>query len=83
MKTVYSISRAKTKLPKLLREAQEQAVGILSKDKIVAYIVSKEQWDSFLETLEIMCNPAAMKAIRDAKSGKTKYRPLPQEWDED
>jgi hypothetical protein len=29
-----------------------------------------------LETMEIMSNPAAMEAIRDHKSGKTKFLPL-------
>jgi len=29
-----------------------------------------------LETMEIMSNPLAMEAIRDHKSGKTKFLPL-------
>jgi hypothetical protein len=29
-----------------------------------------------LETMEIMSNPLAMQAIRDHKSGKTKFMPL-------
>ena len=83
MQTAYSVSRARAKLPRLLKEAQDQVVGILRNDQVVAYIVSREKWDSFLETLEILSNPKAMKAIRDAKAGRTKYRPLPKAWDED
>jgi len=29
-----------------------------------------------LETMDIMSNPAAIEAIRDHKSGKTKFMPL-------
>ena len=51
-------------------------VGIYEGDEIVAYVISRDRFESIIETMEIMANPAAMKAIRRAKAGKTKYYPL-------
>ena len=63
-------------LPRILREAEEQTVVITQRGKAVAYLLSPERFEAMLETMEIMSNPAAMEAIRDYKSGKTKFMPL-------
>jgi len=39
-----------------------------------AYIVSRDRWEAVLETMEIMANPKAMKAIRNHEAGRTKYK---------
>ena len=63
-------------LPRILREAKEQTVIITRRDKTVGYLLSPERFEAMLETMEIMSNPLAMEAIRDHKSGKTKFLPL-------
>ena len=76
MATTYSITEAQAKFPAIVREAAEQPVVITRRDKVVGYLLSPERFEMILETMEILANPEAMKAIRDAEEGKTKYVPL-------
>ncbi len=76
MTTQYSVEEAQMSLPRIMREAEEQTVVITQRGKAVAYLLSPERFEAMLETMEIMSNPAAMEAIRDYKSGKTKFMPL-------
>lgn len=72
----YSVEEAQVGLPRILREAEEQTVIITRRDKAVGYLLSPERFEAMLETMDIMSNPAAMEAIRDHKSGKTKFLPV-------
>ena len=76
MKTTYSITSAQANLPRVVRESENALIKITKRDETVAYVVSKERMESILETLEIMANPKAMKALKDAREGKVKYYPL-------
>lgn len=60
----------------MVREAAEHPVLITRRDKVVGYLLSPERFEALLETMEILANPKAMKAIRDYEAGKTKFRPL-------
>jgi prevent-host-death family protein len=82
VKNTYSITKAQAKLPQLVRECQNGAISITKHDEAVAYLISRERMETFFETMEILANPKAMKALRDAKEGKTKYYPL-ESLDED
>jgi antitoxin YefM len=82
VKTTYSITSAQAKLPKLVRECAKGLITITKRDETVAYVVSRERMEAIIETLEIMGNPKAMKALKDAREGKTKYYPL-ESLDED
>ena len=77
MKTAVSVSKARAQLPSLLKKvAAGDTIAICKDDVALAYIVSRDRWEAILETMEIMANPKAMKAIRDAEAGKTRYHPL-------
>jgi antitoxin YefM len=76
MKNEYSVEEAQVSLARILREAEEQTVIITRRDKTVGYLLSPERFEAMLETIKIMSNPLAMEAIRDHKSGKTKFLPL-------
>ena len=76
MATTYSITEAQAKFPAVVREAAEHLVVITRRDKVVGYLLSPERFEAILETMEILANPEAMKAIRDAEEGKTKYHPI-------
>jgi antitoxin YefM len=82
VKSTYSITKAQANLPKLVRESAHGLIGITKRDETVAYVVSRERMEAIIETLEIMGNPKAMKALKDAREGKTKYYPL-ESLDED
>lgn len=76
MATTYSITEAQAKFPSVVREAAEHPVVITRRDKVVGYLLSPERFEAILETMEILANPEAMKAIRDYEAGKTKFHPL-------
>jgi len=76
MATTYSVTEAQAKFPAIVREAAEQPVIITRRDKVVGYLLSPERFEAMLETMEVLANPEAMKAIRDYERGKTKFYPL-------
>jgi prevent-host-death family protein len=77
MKTTYSVSEAQSQLPRLLKEASRgEPISISRHQGTVAYLVSRERMEAIVETLEILGNPDAMRAIRAHRKGKTKFVPL-------
>jgi antitoxin YefM len=74
MKNTYSISRAQSNLPRLVRESADGAIAITRHDETVAYVVSRERMEAIVETMEVLANPAAMRALRDYEKGKTRFR---------
>jgi len=42
----------------------------------LAYLVSPEEWEVHLETAELLSNPEVMRALSDAKTGRTTYTSL-------
>jgi PHD/YefM family antitoxin component YafN of YafNO toxin-antitoxin module len=47
-------------------------VTITRHEKAVAYVMGADDLAALIETAEILANPAAIKAIADAKAGKGK-----------
>jgi prevent-host-death family protein len=73
----YSISEAQSQLPRLIREAEQSgAITINRHGDTVAYLVSRDRMEAIVETLEILSNPRAMRAIADHRSGKLRLKPL-------
>ena len=77
MDSTYSVTQAQTNLPRLIKEAADAgSIAITRHDKTVAYLISRERMDAIVETLEVLGNPVAMKALRQYEEGKTKFLPL-------
>jgi antitoxin YefM len=77
MKSTYNVSEAQSRLPRLLKEAENgQPVCIRRHNEVVAYVVSRERMEAIVETMEILANPEAMKAIRAHRAKKTSFVPL-------
>ncbi len=75
MKSNVSASKAKTQFPSLLRKVKAgDTISIYVGDETIAYLVPRARWEAILETMEIMANPKAMKAVRDYEAGKTKFK---------
>ena len=81
MLVTYNTADAQKAFPQLLKQAKDQVIAIVRRRKTLAYIVSLEKLESLVVTAEIRANPKAMKAIRDAQQGRTKYFPLPKHLD--
>jgi prevent-host-death family protein len=77
MKTVYNIKEAQKSLALLVRQAEQGRMQTITRhDKTVAYVLGAEQLSGLLETMEILADPKAMQAIRDAREGKGTYYDL-------
>ena len=74
MKTTFDIAEAQTRLSKLVQT--KQTMTLQQDRETVAFLVPRERMEALLETMEIMANPDAMRAIRRDQSGKGKYLPL-------
>ena len=60
-RSTYSVTQAQSQLPQLLRQAES---------------VSRDYLEAIVETLEILANPHAQKAIADHRAGRTRFVPL-------
>jgi antitoxin YefM len=62
------ITEARAKLPQLVKAADERLdrTVITSNGKPTAVIMSYEEYEAWEETLEILSDPAALRAIRTA-----------------
>ncbi|MDQ6621951.1 MAG: type II toxin-antitoxin system Phd/YefM family antitoxin [Verrucomicrobiota bacterium] len=76
MQSTYSVTEAQSALPALLKAAHEKLIVITRRDKAVAYLVSAERMAGIAETLEILADPPALRAVRKAKRKHGKYFPL-------
>ncbi len=77
MDSTYSVTQAQTNLPRLIKEAADEgSIAITRHEETVAYLISRRRMDAIMETLELLGNPGAMKALRDCEQGKTRFLPL-------
>ena len=77
MKSTYSVAEAQSQLPRLIKEAEEAgSVRIRRREETVAFLVSRERMDAIVETLEILANPDALRAIESYRKGRSKLRSL-------
>ena len=67
-----TIKKAQVHFLALLRRLPaEKAITITNRGKVVAFLISTEQMEALDETMELLANPEAMKAIQEFESGRT------------
>jgi antitoxin YefM len=77
MASTYSVTEAQSQLPGLIKKAEDgEPVRIRRRDKTVALLVSRERMEAIVETMELLANPKAAKAIADHRAGRTKLLSL-------
>lgn len=77
MAATYSVTQAQSQLPSLIREAEEGTpVRIQRRAETVAYVVSRDRMEAIVETMELLANPEAMRAIAAHRKGRAKLLPL-------
>lgn len=77
MKTTFTTTEAQANLPRLLRQLPAtRAVTITNHGKIAGFLVSKERMEAIIETMEILANTEAMKAITDFETGRSKGKDI-------
>jgi prevent-host-death family protein len=76
MKRAYTIKEAQRNLAAMVRTAERGELTMITKhSRPVAYVIGAERMGAIAETMEILANPDAMKAIRAAESGNFKWIP--------
>ena len=76
MASTYSITEAQANFPALVRKSQDGPISITRRDQIVGYLLSPDRMEAILESMEILADPNAMRAIRGYEKGLTKFQPL-------
>ena len=76
MASTYFITEAQANFPALVRAAQNTPITITRRDEVVGYLLSPARMEAIVESMEILANPKAMRAIRDYEKGLTKFQPL-------
>lgn len=63
-----------SRTPKILREAGRRGMlAVTEKGHVTAFLVSRDRVMAMIETMEILSNTEAMKAIREYEEGKGKF----------
>lgn len=72
MKTTVTTTEAQANLPKLLRQLPKQkSLTITNHGRIAGFLVSKDRMEAIIESMELMANPQAMRAIQDFEVGQS------------
>lgn len=74
MSSTLTVKEAQSQLPRLARGGE--LIAIQRRGKVCAFLVPREQFEEILETLELLAEPEAVKAIRDFEAGRVKPVPL-------
>ncbi len=81
MKSTFTLTEAQAQLSRLVRS--KETIGISRHGQTEAFLVPRERMEAILETLELMANSAAMKAVDRDRAGRTQYVPLESVGDDD
>ncbi len=69
LKNILSVTTAKQNLMKLLKEVQEMgSTFVITKDgKAAGVLMSSEEYEGLMETIEILGDPKILKSLQKAK----------------
>jgi antitoxin YefM len=74
VKSTVSISEGQSNFPALVKAAEKgRVVTVTRHDEPVACVMGHARMTALAETLEIMGNAAAMRAVREHQAGKTRF----------
>ena len=77
MKSTVTVSEGQAKFPSVVRDAEGGGVVTVTRhDTPVAYVIGRERMEAIMETMEILANPDAMKAITEYRSGRMEFGKL-------
>ena len=65
---------AQASLPKLCRSGRRFVISNRNRPVVVALPI--DDFEALMETLDVLADPAAMKAVQSVRAGQTKYRSL-------
>lgn len=72
--TTIQIKQAQANLPKLCKS--QKGYLIVDRNKATSVLMPIGDYEALIETMDLLSNPRAMKALRAAKAGKLTYKEL-------
>ncbi len=77
MKTSYSIAAGQKNFPEVVTASEKgEPVPIERHGETVAYVISKDQFDAMLETMELLSNPEFVDTLRAYEAREAKWTSL-------
>jgi prevent-host-death family protein len=74
MADTYNMKEAQAGLTQLCRSGKRFVIANRNRPVVVAMPV--EDFEALMETLDVLADPAAMRAVQSARKNKTQYRLL-------
>ena len=75
MNSTVTVSELQAQAPRIIKETERHGmVAVTRHGRVAAFLISKDRVAAMIETMEILADPDAMKAIRDFESGKMKMK---------
>lgn len=72
----YTIKTAQQRFSAVVQEAADHPVTITKQGRAVAVLISIDRLEAIAETMEILADPAAMRAIQRHEQGQAVYHDL-------
>jgi len=69
-----TVTQAQSQFPRLCR--QSRRILVTNRDKPVSVLLPIADYESLMETIDLLSDPKAMKVLRAAKAGKLAYKSL-------
>ena len=77
VKSTVTISEARATLPTLMKSLPKQkAVTITNHGRIAGFLISIDRMRAIVETMQILSDREAVKALRDYESGRSKGKDI-------
>lgn len=76
MSDTYSIKSAQQHFSAMVQEAEDHPVTITKQGRAVVVMMSTERLEAIAETMEILSDQEAMKAIKAHRNGRGRYHDL-------
>jgi antitoxin YefM len=75
VKRVYTVAQAQRQFAAVVRAAERGALATITRhDRPVAYVIGAERLAAIAETMELLGNAEAVRAIRAARTGRGRAR---------
>jgi PHD/YefM family antitoxin component YafN of YafNO toxin-antitoxin module len=76
-RSTVTVTELQAQAPKIMRETERRGMLAVTRDgRVKAFLVSRDRVMAIIETMELLSNPEAMKAVRDFESGKARMHPV-------
>ena len=77
MNSTVTISELQAQAPRIVKETERRGMTAVTRHgRIAAFLISKDRVEAMIETMEILSDAEAMKAIHEFDSGKMRMKPV-------